>query len=304
MPTKTKKPILLRFPVEEAFIPLAVAFTGQAAKGLGLDEETADELALAAEEVIAYLTRLGENPGKEIEIRCIAGSHFIEAEVSLPVPNLQVRAFNMTATVRADNEASLDQMGLLIASRMTDRFRISRSESGNLVLTLEKDLRYPLIDASAPPEVTKALSRFSLKTPDAARIKWFVRLVNQCYPVTLYPEEFRYPGKVVDMAAAGDYHILLAEGPAGEIGGGIAWKWKGLKVVEIFGPYIFHPNSNPEMARDLLEACIGSVARTSALVLINRKPTPELPEGYLEVLGTIGSSGPGARMSLRSYIFG
>ena len=284
MPKKTKRPLLLKIPIAEAFIPLAAAFVGHAAKGLGLDPEAAEELALAAEEVVAYIARIADS-GQEVEIRCFAESHFIEADISLPVRHLQLHTFNMTATVCADDEVCLDQMGLLIASRMTDRFLISREGSGNLVLTLVKEVCYPEIDASAMKEETKALSRFSLRPPDAARMKWFVRLVNQCYPTTLFPKEFRYPGKVVDMAAAGDYHLLLADGPAGEIGGGLAWKWEGLKTVEIFGPYIFHSESHPDMARDLLEACIAGVARSSALVLINRMPTPELPEGYLEALG-------------------
>jgi anti-sigma regulatory factor (Ser/Thr protein kinase) len=293
MPKKTKRPLFLKIPAAEAFIPLAAAFVGQGAKALGLDAEAAEELALAAEEVVAYIARIAES-GQEVEIRCFAESHFIEADISLPVRNLQLRAFNMTATVCAEDEVCLDQMGLLIASRMTDRFRISREASGNLVLTLVKEISYPQIDAAAPKEETRALSRFGLQTPDAARIKWFVRLVNQCYPATQFPKEFRYPGKVVDMAAAGDYHLLLADGPAGEIGGGLAWKWEGLKTVEIFGPYIFHPESNPDMARDLLEACIAGVARSSVLVLINRMPTPELPQGYLEALaaGADASSAP------------
>jgi hypothetical protein len=283
MANKPKRPLFLKMPIAEAFIPLAAAFVGHGAKGLGLDGEAAEELALAAEEVVAYIAQI-VGPGREVEIRCFAESHFIEADISLPVRNLQLRAFNMTSTVSTDDEVCLDQMGLLIASRMTDRFRISREGGGNLLLTLTKEICYPEIDLSAPKEGTKALSQYSLRTPDAARIKWFVRLVNQCYPATQFPKEFRYPGKVVDMAAAGDYHLLLADGPTGEIGAGLAWKWEGLKTVEIFGPYIFHPESHPDMARDLLETCIASVARTSALVLINRMPTPELPEGYLEAL--------------------
>ena len=45
------------------------------------------------------------------------------------------------------------------------------------------------------------------------------------------------------------------------------------------------------MACELMDACIGRVARTSALVLVNRMPTADLPNGYLEPLGTIGLSG-------------
>jgi hypothetical protein len=290
MSRRMDKPLSLKMPVEENFIPLAAAFVNQAAKGLGLDAEAAEELALAAEEVVAYLTRIGIG-GQELSLHCAAGSHFIETNISLPVPNLQLRAFNMTAKVSIDeDEAGLDQMGLLIASRMTDRFRISSPASGNLVLTLDKELRYPEIE-DAQVHAPKALARFIIQSPDAARIKWFVRLVNHCYPARFFPVDFHYPGKVVDMANAGDCRILLADGPAGEIGGGLVWQWEGTKTVEIFGPYIFHEGSHPDMARELLETCIGDVARTSALALISRMPTPQLPEGYLEILGTLDIRG-------------
>ncbi|MFH0731253.1 MAG: ATP-binding protein [Pseudomonadota bacterium] len=286
---KTNRPLYLKIPAEEAFIRLAPSFVGQAAMGFGLDEEAADELSLAAEEVIAYLARIGA-PGGEVEIRCFAGSHYIQADFSFPLESLRLRAFNMTATVSLEDEAGLEEMGLLIASRMTDRFRISRRTNGNPELSLIKERFYPEMVEDGSPEI-KALTRFGLQAPDPGQIKWFLRLVNHAYLPTVYPPEFRYPGKIVDMAAAGDYRVLLAVGPAGEIGGGIAWKWEGLKTVELFGPYIFHPESPPEMAGELMDACIGGVARTSALVLINRMPTSELPNGYLEALGEIGING-------------
>jgi hypothetical protein len=295
MSRRMEKPLSLKMFVGENFIPLAAVFVSQAAKGLGLDVESAEEMALATEEVVAYLSRIGTT-GQELSLHCAAGSHFIETNITLPISNLQLRSFNMTAKVSIDeDEAGLDQMGLLIASRMTDRFRISRSTSGNLVLTLDKELRYPEIEEDLQVHTPKALTHFNIRSPDAAQIKWFTRLVNHCYPACFFPMDFRYPGKVVDMAAAGDCHILLANGPAGEIGGGLVWQWEGAKTVEIFGPYIFHEGSHPDMARELLEACIGEVARTSALALISRTPTPQLPEGYLEVLGTLDTLGQSSK---------
>jgi anti-sigma regulatory factor (Ser/Thr protein kinase) len=290
MKRKPQKPISLKMPAEETFLPLAAAFVSQSAKGLGLDEEAAEELALATEEVVAYLTGLGVD-GRDVAIDCKAGSCFIETHISLPVRDMQLKAFNMTARVNAEDEAGLDQMGLLIASRMTDRFRISRPASGNLVLSLVKERSYPAMETDTPLQVPARLSRFHLEAPDAARIKWFVRLVNQCYAATHFPAAFRYPGKIADMAAGGDCHLLLAIGPAGEIGGGLAWKWEGTQTVAFYGPYLFGEQDS-EMACDLLEGCIAAIARTSALVLVNRMPTAQLPEGYLEILGTLDTRGP------------
>ena len=279
----------MKIPTEQAFIPLAPVFVGQGAMGLGLDEEAAGEISLAAEEVMAYLVRAG-SPNGEVEIRCLAGSHYIQADFSFPLENIGLHAFNMTATVSLDDEFGMDEMELLIASRMADQFRISRRPNGNPELTLIKDFSYPEIVNDSVAELS-AFSLFSIKEPDPGQIKWFLRLVNQACPVTSFPKDFIYPGKIVDMAAAGDYRLLIGVSQSGEIGGGIAWRWEGLKTVEIFGPYLFHPETNPDMARQLMDGCIGSVARTSALVLINRMVSAQLPEGYLEPLGTISMLG-------------
>ena len=298
--TGKKRTLTTVIPVAEAFIPLAAAFVAQGARGLGLDSEGADALSLATEEVMAYL--VGLNPDdSDLEIRCFAGSWFVETSIALPVRNLQLQAFNMTASVCAEDEACLEQMGLLIASRMCDRFQISRSPGGNLLLRLVKEKTYPEISPDEPVTPTASpVSDFTLQTPDAAQIKWFIRRVNRWVPAALFPADFRCPGKVVDMAAAGDFRLLLAVGAGGAMGGGIAWRQEGEKTIEIFGPYVFHDQSHPDMARALLEACIGDAARSPALAMINRMPAPSLPDGYLEALtaddGAENVPGPRFRM--------
>lgn len=289
MPKTVNRVLLLKLPAEAAFIRLAPLFVGQGAMGLRLDAEAADEISLAAEEIMAYVVRAG-SPGGEVEISCFAGSHFVRIDFSFPLAGSGLRALNMTARVSFDDESGLDEMELLIASRMADRFRISRRTNGNPLLTLIKNYSYPEIVADGMAKVP-VVCRFDLREPDPGQIKWFLRLVNHLVSPTSFPKDFLYPGKIIDMAVAGDYRLLVAVSPTGEIGGGIVWRWEGLKTVEFFGPYVFHKESNPEMARALMEGCIGSVARTSALVLINRMPPAELPEGYLEPLGTISMIG-------------
>lgn len=289
MVRNTHRTLRLTLPMEEAFLRLAPAFVSQGAVGLGLDAEAAEEMALAAEEVMAYLVRLGGGTGTEVDIRCLAGSHYIQTDISFPVDAANLRAFNMTATVSLDDQSGLDEMGLLIASRLADRFRISHRPDGKPELSLIKEFSYPeiLVDHF---EECHPLASFSLIEPDPGQLKWFLGLVQQICPATTYPWDFLYPGKIIDMAAAGEYRLRLAVSPTGEIGGGIVWRWEGLKTVEMFGPYIFHPQTTAAMARGLMDACIVNVARSSAQVLINRMPPAALPAGYLEPLGTISMS--------------
>lgn len=286
---KTNRSLFIKIPVESAFLRLAPMFVGQGAGALGLDAEAAEELSLAAEEIMAYLVRAGSS-GTEVEISCFAGSHYVQAVFSFDRENLGLRAFNMTATVNLDDDSAMEEMELLIASRMADQFRIARGSSGNPELTLIREFSYPEISVDEMEKV-QALSRFSIGEPDVGQIKWFLQLVHTCCDAAVFPRDFLFPGKIVDMATAGDYQLLVAVGPAGQIGGGIAWKWAGDKTVEFFGPYVFHDKSGSEMARELMDGCISKLARTSALVLINRMPPSELPDGYMEPLGIVSMPG-------------
>ena len=282
---KIEQALILKIPIDRSFFRLASLFVGQGAMGLGLGEEEADEIGLAAEEVMAYLQRVA-TLGGEVEIRCFAGSHYIQTDFVFAAENLGLRVLNMTAVLNFDDDAILDEMELLIASRMVDRFLISRRVNGKPQLTLVKEFSYPQITVEGEVEIHPCVD-FKVVVPDAGQIKWFLQLVRRVSPASEFPTDFLYPGKVVDMAAAGDYHLLIAVSPGGEIGGGVVWRWEGAKTVELFGPYIFHGKSNADMAGKLMDACLGKVARTSALVLINRLPTAALPVGYLEPLGAI-----------------
>lgn len=276
-------PLSLAIPIETAFIPVAATFAEQAARGLGLDQRAANAMRLATEEVTAFLCRVGAQR-RRVTIECSAGSYFVEEKITMPVDRLQLRAFNLAARLDFEKEADLDQMGLLIASRMTDRFWMSRSETGDLVLLLVKEFSYPEIDNDIDIKVPRGIEHWTIITPDSARIKWFARLVNRCYPPDLFPAEFRFPGKLADMAQGGDCQVLTALGPAGELVGGMAWRWIGSRTVELFGPYCFAAGGAPQLARDLLEAGINNVARTPALAMICRRSTADLPDGYLEPL--------------------
>ncbi|WP_284151591.1 ATP-binding protein [Desulfofustis limnaeus] len=283
MTRETERMLSLRIPAEAAFIPTAMTFADTAARGLGLDDRSARTLMLATEEVAAYLCRIGLH-GHAIAIECIGGGYFIEIRITLPVSHLQLRAFNLTARLDLNDETDLDQMGLLLASRMTDRFHITRSEAGHLILHLIKEYSYPEIADDQLEEIPATGDQFRVEVADPARIKWLARSVVRHYPSTHYPPSFRYPGKITDMVAAGACQVLVAVGPGGELLGGLAWQWIGDKTVELFGVYLLHHRHRPEIAGELLETCLNSIARTSALALLCRNPTEAVPDGYLEAL--------------------
>jgi hypothetical protein len=111
-----------------------------------------------------------------------------------------------------------------------------------------------------------------------------------------------FPGKVVDMIRGGEYQALVTKGPTGQIGGGIFWHWLGSKTIECFGPYVFNQTSDSPMPRDLVEGCLGAMAKTHAVGLINRMATEVFPRDHFETLGELTLNDPdGSTRSITAY---
>lgn len=271
-------------PADVGFLTLTTSFVEKAALGLGLGQGEALALTLATEELFTYLCGLA-SPDQEVKIHCMSGGYYVRAIFDFPVESFNMKAFNLTAKVSFEDEASLMEMGLLIAARSVDRFQITEGSQG-VQLTLIKEKAYPEYEGEAVPSAG-SLPAFSTRSPDPAELKLFVHLVTQHYPAHLMPHAFRHPGKVVDMVDGGEYRASLALGPGGEIGGGILWHWIGTKTVECFGPYLFQQPAESSMPEALLEACLGAIARTPVVGLISRLPTEHLPIAYFEPLGAV-----------------
>ncbi|MFH1490498.1 MAG: hypothetical protein ABII06_16445 [Pseudomonadota bacterium] len=287
-------------PVKEDFLTVATAFveTGAAALGFGKKETVA--LTLATEEIFSYLCKASP-PDRAIEIRCVSKGYYLRLTFLFGAEDFNIRAFNMTASVSFDDESSLDEMGLMIASRFVDRLRFRQEKSGQYELVLVKEKTYPEPDQSPLPR-TGPIKDFKIHEPDIEELKLFSRLLNPLYKDQIIPEAFRFPGKLADMITSGEYRALLAFGPTGRIGGGIMWHWSGRKTVDCAGPYLFLEGPDPRLSESLIEACLGAIAKTPAIGLINRFPTEDLPKAYFEPLGTLTVySGEGAETILPAY---
>jgi hypothetical protein len=271
---------------EERFLRLVMTFAEQGAQCLGLNKDEALELTLAVEEVFTHLCRVVMPTGGPLEIRCGSGGYFVEVAFSFRSDALDLRAFNLTATVSIEDDAELDGMGLFIASRFVDRFKLSRELGDTLRLSLVKEKSYPPAADEGPPELGP-IQEYTLRPPTAEEVKFIARLARFSYPGRFLSDFFLHPGKLADMMAAGEYQAVAAVGPTGRFGGAMLWHWVGPKMVECFGPYIFGSQGDSGMPEALLESCIGAIARTQAVGLINTRPTPELPRRHFERLGTL-----------------
>jgi len=273
------------------YLRLVTGFAEESAKAFGLNSAEAIKMTLACEEIFVYLCHLGQSgdTGETITVEATNGGYYVQLKFLFKVQEFNPRAFNLTATVSLEDTASLDEMGLLIASRAVDRFYITGNPQKGLELVLIKEKLYPeLVDLKV--HEVKQVKSFNIKSPEPESLKLFCRLVVAHYPSNLYLPVFRFPGKVVDMVSSGEYGATVAFSDRDQIGGGIVWRWVGEKTVESFGPYLFNQPHQPvgsDLATGLLDSCLGRIAKTDAIGLIHRYATPELPQGYFESLGSI-----------------
>ncbi|MBI5586062.1 MAG: hypothetical protein HY892_19800 [Deltaproteobacteria bacterium] len=296
----TKAEIKLTLTADRAYIPLVTGFMEQAAQALGLARKEALALTLAAEELCTYLIRL-IGPDQNLEIRCLSGGYYVRADFTFTAQELNLRAFNLTSSVSLEDEASLEEMGLLIASRSVDYFQLHRDHQ-RLVLSLIKEKTYPPYEKKENPPPPPAQDH-RLKTPGPGEVKWLAELIGEYFSPLEVPGALLYPGKLVDMVESGEFQAALAVGPAGEVAGGILWHWIGEKTVEFLGPYVFPPGSNPERVQALIDFCLAALARTRAVGLINRWSTSDLPWLFFETLGSLTFSEPDGKKKEAVHYF-
>ncbi len=293
--------VFLSTDVDKVFLPLVTAFVENGALCYGLGKEEALDLTLAAEEVFMHLCRVAAATMEPVEIRCSSGGYYVKAVFSFRTEAFDMKAFNLTATASIEDDPELEAMGLMLASRVVDRFQLSSEKGERLRLTLIKEKSYPRHEEESRT-APRPIARFSLRPPKPEEMKFISHLARGWYDSRVLWDFFLYPGKLVDMIGAGEYHALAAVGPAGEIGGAILWHWVGQDMVECHGPYIFNQGPESGIAEALMEGCLGAIARTNAVGLINRRPTPELPREDFELLGSLTIASPdGSSMPLQSW---
>lgn len=271
-------------------LPLLTSFVENAAIAMGLEKTEALALTLATEEVFLHLCGTFSKE-EEIEVRCARGGYYVRADFLFPAQDLDLHAFNITTSVSPMNKCDVEMMGLVLASRSVDCFRLLREAGHRVRLELIKEKAYPMRTEDLV-KLPKGLMNFSLRAVRRGEILMLSGLVKTAYEEQFFPHFFNYPGKLLDMLDGGEYDALVAVGPLGEVGGVILWHWMNARTVECFGPYVFGQDQGSRMGVELLEGCIAAIARTQAIGLFNCYPTPQLSLAHFELLGSVFACGP------------
>lgn len=279
------KTLKISTPLHTDFLPVITNFIENTSCVFGIDKQGALKLTLASEEVFSYLCNVIQGD-KTLDIICTGGIYFVAVEFSFDKIEIDLKAFNITATPSSESEESFREMGLLIAARSVDSLSLEEASDERLVLRLIKEKSYPPSGAIELPHIPPMAS-FVLKVPIADEIKAFSHLLQLYYKKYPLPDAFRCPGKLVDMVTSTLYGISIATDERGLIGGGIIWKRMNEKIVEFFGPYLFNQQGNNKMAESLINVCIEGLARTEIIGVFCRYPTEAFPAEYFESIGTI-----------------
>ncbi len=196
-------------------------------------------------------------------------------------------SFNIGARISADDDTSLEGLGLLLAARSVDSFTIRPQELGNIEVWMTKKRTYPQT-APAPRESRTFTGPLTVGSASQESIRMFVGNLQAFYPESAFPAFLNSAGRLIDMLSAGEYDLCLALDDRGQVAGGILWNFLSDRAVECCGPYLFGPELEA-CAQDLMDAVINRIAKTSAVCLVSRWATPDVPHGTFEVLGKIHS---------------
>lgn len=285
--TSRPAPVTLSAPLDLTFLPLVTGFAEQAAAAFGLGRDQGLQLTLAAEEIISYLGRFSD-PGENVRVEAEGGGHYVELKFFLPRRDVDLRAFNLTASLSPDRQADLDELGLLIASRSVERFYVFDAPEAGLGLVLIKEKAYP--QAIEPPPIGP-LAEYDVGPARPEDLKLLAGLIGAHYPAGIFPPGLDVPGRLVDMVAGGNYGAAVGRGRSGAdrdlIGGGIVWHWQSERTVACFGPYLFNQADDSDLGAALVEACLAAIAKTEAVGLFCLLATPQMPSGYFETLGEL-----------------
>jgi len=289
--------LTLELPPDVAFLPAAVAAAENAAQVFGLGGGGALRLALAVEEFFAYLCRFA---GREEPLRLILtqGGTFVRAAFRFRAGDVSLRALNFAASVHLDEEApggdQAAELGLLVASRTTDRCSLESSGSGVYLLSAEVDREYPEAEPLRSSQILTppiSVPRTEDAPPAAGPLQHAALLAAGRYPARSCPRSFFRPARFADMVAGGQYQALLAQDGAGRPAGLLCWRSAGPRAVAFSGPYLFDAAPDKalgqETARLLVERFLSMVARTEALCAFSERPTADVPQGWFERLGSL-----------------
>ena len=277
--------VSMEIPPDAAFACPAASAAKTLAERMGIGQRENFRFQLTVEEFCLCLIGLLQ-PDAPLEVVLTGKRHALRADISFKAADLSLGGLNSTATtaVREDGEHARD-LGLLLAAKAADRFRLEHRGGDRFRIVAEVDRQYPTLPPVHAPESARPPFRLAAR-PDAARLSQAAALALGAYPTWQCPSSFQTPEKFADLVADGQISCALALDAAGHTAGLIAWSPCSEQALYFSGPFVFTPgNTRTEVARLLLDGFLEAVARERYAIVLGFRATAELLPGYFEPLG-------------------
>ena len=285
---QAKSSITLRVPTDQAWVPVLQSAAENAARVFGLVQEKGLRLAMGLEEVLLYLARV--LPDATVSIALEQEPDAVSATFSLAAESLDLSAMNLVTGDEPTKNPDVDgqALPLLLASRMCDGLHVFRSGS-RIHLTLRQDQVYQRITA-APDEAPQPCATLRIEsTTDFHRIAHACARLLGRFSTQELPPWTATPGRIVDLAMAGELQVCTAVDEAGRVRAILFWEYMSEKSVIFSGPFVL--DQCDQGLAPLLEHMLLALARSKASCLFsNPDGTPgglDLSSHGFEPLGTI-----------------
>ncbi len=275
----------LEVPAEIPFTGVVTGFVESAAGAFNLGKEEGLKLVLASEEVFTYMATF-VCPGVKLTVEAVSAVYYLKVTFHLPVSALNLKGLNISVPVSLESGCGLEEMGLIIATRFVDRLNISHARPREVSIDLIKEKRYESV-TPGECEAPALLGAVNVAVPGPEGIAAFAAAMCLLFPDPLLPSFLRYPGKVVDMVASGEYRVLTAVDERGRPAGGIVFFHRTERLVEFYGPYVFAQGQGGPIARSLLDAFTSTLARTKTIGVVSFDAMPAAILGDFEGLGDL-----------------
>jgi len=268
----SKHPVLT-LTADHALLPVAVSFVESTCKSSGFGQKETTALMFAAEEVFTYLSQFSKGVG--ITLSCRPKAYQMELALKFDAQTFNLRAFNLTSSVDVTDESSLDVMGLIIASKMVDRFSMEQSGSSIQIVFIKyrnygKTAQFTF-GQLIQPVVTRA---------DAMETLVATQMIHESE--SFLPFELTLPPMACDMQAEGDLNALVLKDKQGTIAGGLFWKMLSQNTVEIMGPFVYGQDQPGPMGEALVEKCLETIGKERVTGVLCRHYGTMIPDTALK----------------------
>lgn len=257
------------------------------ARSRGLAPREQMRFQLAVEEFFTYLARAVPDHGP-IRTVLTGRAYQVCASIRFRAAGLCLGALNAccAAAPSGDGEAG-EPLNLILAGRVTDRFRIDSDGGDAFVLHAEVDKVYPPLESPVGGVPVRPPYR-AREEDDPSLLMHAAALAASRYQAWHCPASFQTPGKFADMSQAGLFHSVMALDGASHPAGLLCWTRSGGKGLSFSGPFVFAPGQDrAHVARLLADAFLAAVAREKVEIVFSERATLDVPEGYFEPLGAL-----------------